>query len=139
MFQLDIEQNFNTTVEQLFQAWSNINIMKTWFAPGTMTVPEATADVSVNGVYRIVMQEDDGSQHIVGGQYKEIVTNQKLVFSWQWEGSPNTTLVTVMFQKVDDKTSKLILNHSEFIEAEFRDHHLQGWHGCLANLQRISH
>ncbi len=137
MFQLNMTQNFNVPIARLFEAWSNIDIIKTWFAPGNMTVPEATAEVEVGGQYRIVMQDEDGAQHIVGGQYKEISANEKLVFSWQWEGSPNTTLVTVLFKAIDEGTTELMLNHSEFIEEGFRDHHLKGWEGCLANLHKI--
>ncbi|MCJ8271243.1 MAG: SRPBCC domain-containing protein [Psychrosphaera sp.] len=137
MFQLNIKQEFKTDVSSLFRAWSNIEVLKRWFAPGNMTVAEATAQVKEGGQYRIVMQDDDGSQFIVGGQYKEVVTDQRLVFTWQWENSPNITLVTILFSALDAGRSALELVHSEFADEEQREKHQQGWYGCLANLAPV--
>lgn len=136
MFQLTINQEFNSPVARLFQAWSNIDVIKCWFAPGNMSVPEATADVCEGGNYRIVMQDTDGSQHIIGGKYQEVVTNERLVFSWQWEGNPNATKVTVLFKALDDERSALELIHSEFNDQETCDKHNMGWNGCLMNLPK---
>ena len=116
MFKLDMEQIFNVPAIRLFDAWTKVEMIKTWFAPGNMKVPEASADVQVGGKYRIVMEDESGEQHIVVGEYKELVEGEKIVFSWRWENSPNTTLVTVNLQAIDDNTTKLHLNHSEFIE-----------------------
>lgn len=136
MLKLEIKQEFNTPVASLFKAWSNPEVIKMWFAPGDMTVPEARANVSVGGEYRFVMQNAEGEQFIVGGQYLEVVDNEKLVFSWQWEGSDNVTHVTVLFSKVDDGRSALELVHSEFEDQDACDKHNQGWQGCLANLPK---
>jgi len=138
MFKLDMEQIFNVPASRLFDAWTKVDMIKTWFAPGNMKVPEATTEVKVGGKYRIVMEDEDGEQHIVGGEYKELIIDKKIVFSWRWENSPNTTLVTVNLKAIDENTTKLELNHCEFIEESFRDHHQEGWTACLANLQKIT-
>ena len=51
MFELTINRQFNVSVEQLFNAWCNPKLIQKWFAPGNMTVPEATADVREGGTY----------------------------------------------------------------------------------------
>ena len=134
MFQLTINQEFNTPVAKLFHAWCNVEVIKRWFAPGDMSVPEASADVREGGNYRFVMQDTDGTQHIVGGKYQAVIQNQRLVFSWQWEGSPNTTKVTLLFKDLADDRSSLELVHSEFNDQEECDKHNMGWNGCLQNL-----
>ena len=134
MIQVQMQQEFHTSLDQLFDAWCNVDTIKQWFAPGNMSVPEAQADVRIGGRYRIVMQDDDGAQHIVGGQYLEIITNEKLVFEWQWEGSPTTTTVSLKFSAVDENTSLLELTHSGFVDQDSCDHHQQGWVGCLGSL-----
>ncbi|NQZ79773.1 MAG: SRPBCC domain-containing protein, partial [Colwellia sp.] len=48
-----------------------------------------------------------------------------------------TTLVAITLTAIDDNKTKLQLNHSEFTEEGFRDHHKEGWHGCLANLKKV--
>ena len=137
MYQLNLEHEFNAPVARLFAAWSQPEVLKQWFAPGTMTVPEAEADVRPGGSYRIVMQHDDGSLHIVGGQYHEVIENEKLVFSWQWQSSPNVTRVEVVFKALDESHSKVVLTHSEFVDQDTCDKHTEGWIGCLANLPRV--
>ncbi|MGB0944477.1 MAG: SRPBCC family protein [Marinomonas sp.] len=136
MYSLTISQEFNASVETLFNAWTTPEVISQWFAPGNMTVPEASVDFKVGGAYRFVMQNQEGEQFIVGGEYKEIAKPEKLVFSWQWESSPHTTTVTVLFTALTDNKSKLELIHTEFQEQEYCDKHNEGWLGCLANLPR---
>jgi uncharacterized protein YndB with AHSA1/START domain len=138
MHQLTIEQQFNTNVASLFNAWCRIDMIKRWFAPGDMTVPEATAEFREGGAYRIVMQDNEGGQHIVGGTYLEIIPNEKLTFSWQWEGSPTTSKVSIVFKSISENSSGLVLVHAEFADQESCDKHAQGWRGCLANLQKVA-
>jgi len=137
MYQLTIHREFDTPVDRLYQAWSQVDTIKRWFAPGSMTVPLAEAEVKTGGRYRIVMQDDDGSQHIVGGQYRQVVANQRLDFSWQWEGSPKATNVSVRFKSLDGDRSALELVHSEFDDQETCDKHDSGWNGCLVNLPTV--
>ena len=138
MYQLQMQQKFQVSLDQLYDAWCNVDTIKRWFAPGDMSVLEAQADVREGGRYRIVMQENDGTQHIVGGQYLEIVANEKMVFDWQWEGSPTTTTVSLVFSAVDDHVSLLELTHIGFIDQDSCDHHQQGWTGCLGNLTQLT-
>jgi len=138
MYQLDIEQTLNTPIQQVFNAWTQAELIKAWFAPGDMTVPEAYSEPSTGGKYKIVMQEPDGEQHIVDGEFKRVIPFHTLHFTWQWQDSPNTTLVIINLTEVNENTTLLKLNHSEFTEAEFRDKHQHGWLSCLANLQKVA-
>ncbi|MBL4772810.1 MAG: SRPBCC domain-containing protein [Alcanivoracaceae bacterium] len=136
MYKLSMKKEFNTPVSKLFDAWCQEEIVKQWFAPGEMTIPEANIDMREGGKYRIVMQDSEGNKHIIGGKYHEIIPNSKLVFSWQWENSPITTIVKILFKALDNNKSSLELVHSEFHEEESRDHHNDGWKGCLTNLTK---
>ena len=138
MYQLNINHTFNAPVQQLFNAWKNPETIRKWFAPGEdMHVPQANADVREGGQYRIVMQNAEGEQFIVGGQYLQVIENKQLVFSWQWEGSPHTTRVELTFNSVNDSTCELHLVHSEFPDQEMCDKHQMGWDGCLAKLLKL--
>ncbi len=137
MFQLKIDQEFNAPVAILFNAWSKPEILAKWFAPGDMSVPEAALEFKKGGQYRIVMENKEREQFIVGGTYLEINAPNKLVFSWQWSTSPHITQVTVLFSELADNKSKLELIHTEFETQEFCDKHHQGWMGCLANLPKV--
>lgn len=79
--------------DRVYQAWTDVAQIRRWFAPGDMRVPEAIADDRPGGRYRIVMERPDGQQHIATGEYHDVVPNERLSFSWRWEGSDATTFV----------------------------------------------
>lgn len=123
----------NAARSKVFEAWTRPEIMKKWFAPGGMTVPVAHADARPGGSYSITMKGEQGTPTVTG-EYREVVQDEKLVFTWGWEGDPNDrTLVTVLFRDAGDGT-EVKLKHERFASTESRDKHLQGWNGCLSSL-----
>ena len=76
---LVINKNINASVEKVYEAWTDPALIKKWFGPGGMTVPNAETDLEVGGEYLIHMHDADAeSDHIVSGQYQEIIANEKL-------------------------------------------------------------
>ncbi len=70
------------------------------------------------------------------GVYKEVVPDEKLVFSWVWRTMPEReSQVTLTFRPDDDGTV-LILTHEQFFDEPARDRHHEGWSGCLERLER---
>ena len=93
-------------------------------------------DIRVGGRYRIVMHGPDGELHRVGGAYREIVPNRKLVYTWAWESTPEReSLVTVEFKPAGQGT-ELLVTHQRFFDSDARDRHQHGWNGCLDRLGR---
>lgn len=118
---------------RVFAAWTTPELMKKWFAPGAMTVPSCQADPRPCGTYMITMKGEDKNP-TVRGEYREVVQDEKLVFTWGWDGDAvDQTLVTVHFRDAKGGT-EVHLKHERFASPESRDMHLQGWNGCLANL-----
>jgi uncharacterized protein YndB with AHSA1/START domain len=112
--------------------------MKQWMGPSdAFGESEVTMDVRVGGRYRIVMHAPDGETHRVGGVYREIVPNKKLVYTWAWESTPEReSLVTLEFKPSGDGT-ELVLAHQRFADTQARDKHQEGWIGCLDRLGRF--
>ncbi len=135
---LQIKRAFKAPREKVFQAWTDPTVLKQWFAPtDQFTVPIADVDFRVGGKYRIAMQAPDGVQHIAIGAYREIDAPRKLVFTWSWEKkSMPDTLVTIEFSERSGVT-EMVFTHELFPSAEERDHHNQGWVGCLDRLAKI--
>jgi uncharacterized protein YndB with AHSA1/START domain len=97
---------------------------------------EVTIDVRVGGRYRFVMHAPDGELHRVGGVFREVVPNRKLVYTWAWESTPEReSLVTVEFRPAGQGTELLVI-HQRFADADARDRHQHGWIGCLGRLER---
>jgi len=136
MYELTLNKRCKAPVARVFAAWSSPQQVQRWFAPGDMTVPEAEVDFRVGGAYRIVMQRPDGQQHIVGGVYRDIVPNERLLFTWSWEGSGVTSEVEITLQPAGEQTD-LTLLHRQIPTEESRESHKQGWEGCLAKLVQL--
>lgn len=131
---LQIKKFINAPKEKIFNAWTHPEQIKRWFAPGNMTVPFAEGEAVIGGHYKIQMKNDKNEIFTTYGQYKEIIPNQKLVFTWGWEGPDrHETLVTLELTERDGGT-ELTLTHERFIDAAQKNHHAEGWEGCLANL-----
>ncbi len=134
MQQLVMNRHIEAPVARVFAAWCDPAVIRRWFAPGDMHVHEASADARPGGRYRIVMQAPDGKQHIVGGEYIDIRDNEKIEFTWAWEGSPAPTRVRVDLKPSEAGGTDLTLTHSNFLDEETRNRHEHGWTGCLAKL-----
>ena len=135
---LRIRRVFPVPVAAVYAAWTDPEQMTHWMGPSDAFGPiEATLDVRVGGRYRIVMRAPDGEEHRVTGEYREIVPNRRLVFSWHWESTPErVSLVTVELRAAGDGT-ELVLTHQRFADTAARDRHNDGWTGCLARLGRF--
>ena len=134
---LTIKRRLEAPAEKVYAAWTQPEAMKRWFGPSEeLAVPLAQADPRVGGRYRIVMRRPDGEEHRVGGVYKEIVPNRKLVFTWAWESTPEReSLVTVEIEPADGGC-ELTLTHERFSDAPARDRHRSGWTGSMDRLER---
>ena len=134
---LQIRRTYKQPVAAVYAAWSDPEQMKHWMGPSDdFGEAEVTMDVRVGGRYRLVMHAPNGETHRVGGVYKEIVPNRKLVYTWAWESTPEReSLVTVEFAPSGTGT-EIVVTHQRFADTETRDKHQQGWNGCLDRLGR---
>jgi len=132
---LQVRRTFSAPPEKVFRAWTEPEALKKWCAPSEeYSTPSAEVDLKVGGKYRIVMQAPNGNQHIAAGTYRKISPPRKLVFTWFWEdGDMPETLVTLEFHDRGGAT-ELVLTHEMFPNLEQRNHHEQGWIGCLGRL-----
>ena len=61
--------------------------VKRWMGPGEIKALRVDSDPRIGGRFRWVMRAPDGEEHDVSGVYREVIPNEKLVFTWP--GSPH--------------------------------------------------
>lgn len=137
---LRIERTFDAPSEEVFDAWTNPEVLRRWWRPNPAWVtPVAEVDLRVGGRYRISMEDpESGTRHTAGGEYNEISRPRRLVYTWQWEQADgqagHVSIVTVDF-RADGERTNVILEHSGLESSQSRDSHTHGWTGILEMLQ----
>ena len=98
---LTLKRRLKAPPAKVFAAWTDPEKIKRWMGPGEVTTVRAESDARVGGRYRFVMRTPDGEEHDVGGVYREVVANEKLVFTWAWKDARRSgeSLVTVLLNR----------------------------------------
>ncbi len=131
---LTIKKRFNKPPARIYAAWTKPEELAKWMGGSGTIACKAEADVRVGGRYHIMMKMAD-DEHNVGGVYREVVPNEKLVFTWAWRSTPDReSLVTITF-KADGDGTIMTFNHSQFFDEAARDKHNTGWGVCFEKLQ----
>ncbi len=137
---LTIKRRLKASPAKVFAAWTDPEKIKRWMGPGEIVTIRAEADPRAGGRFRIMMRNPAGEPHNVGGVYREVVANEKLVFTWAWDiappDEPYESLVTVLLRP-DDGGTLLTLTHERFFDEESRDGHEKGWNGALDKLENL--
>ncbi len=134
---LTIKRRLNAAPEKVYAAWTDPEKILKWFGPDSGPVHEAVTDVRVGGRYAVSFSTEDGEQHDVRGVYREVVPDQKLVFTWAWRTTPERESLVTILIKPDGSGSILTLIHEQFFDEAARDGHRRGWTGCLDKLERF--
>jgi uncharacterized protein YndB with AHSA1/START domain len=103
---------------EVFQAWTDPEHLD-WFYNDRNPIPDEPIelDLRVGGVWRQTMVIDAATAYVTGGVYREIVPDEKLVFSWGATGGwpeldperlDDSPLVTVLLSQRGGRTEMLL-------------------------------
>jgi uncharacterized protein YndB with AHSA1/START domain len=134
---LTLKRRINAAPAKVFSAWIDPEKVKRWMGPGEVKALQVESDPRTGGRYRWLMQAPDGEQHDVSGVYREVVPNQKLVFTWAWKSTPERESLVTVEIKPDGEGSMLTLTHEQFADDEARDRHQQGWTGAMEKFEKF--
>jgi uncharacterized protein YndB with AHSA1/START domain len=134
---LTLKRRFKAPPAKVFAAWTDPEKMKRWMGPEGVVGLSAEIDARIGGRYRLLMKSPDGEEHDVSGVYREVVPNEKLVFTWAWKSTPERQSLVTVLLKPDGDGTLLTLTHEQFFDETARDHHRQGWMGSLDKLERF--
>ena len=127
---LEITRVFAAPRRLVFETWTRPEHLKHWSAPTGFTIPICEGDVRVGGKWRCCMVSPAGVEHWLGGVYREIERDKRLVFTFTWENEgPSAgieTVVTITFEGRDGRTVQTF-HQSPFRNVERRDSHIGGW------------
>jgi len=136
---LTLTRRFRARPEKVWAAWTQPETLIGWFCttkakPGSM---RAELDVRVGGRYRISFDMESGEYSEVGGVYREVVPNEKLVFSWAWHSTPERESLVTVSIKPDGGGALMIFTHEQFFDEAARDNHAKGWSELFTQLEQV--
>ena len=123
---VQIESNYNAPVLTVWEALTVKDRMKQWYFDVGAFTPEVGFEFKFTG------QGKKGEKYIHLCEVKEVIPQEKLSYSWQYEGLPGYSTVTFELFPAEDKTGIKLTheglesfgpNGSDFAVESF----LEGW------------
>ena len=134
---IQVRRTLKAKRERVFRAWTQPEVMARWFFPGEGWTCDVTSDLRVGGAWRVLMRDAEGGEHNQFGEYREVVDQSRLVFTWNCPDlGVESSVVTVELRDADGGT-ELTLTHELPPDPKVRSGHEEGWHGCLGNLEKL--
>jgi uncharacterized protein YndB with AHSA1/START domain len=134
---LTLKRHLKASPAKVFAAWIDPEKVKGWIGPGEVKSVHVEGDPRTGGRYRWVMRAPNGEEHDVSGVYREVVPNEKLVFTWAWKSTPERESLVTVLLKPDGDGTLLTLTHEQFFDEEARDRHQGGWNGAMDKLEKF--
>ena len=109
-----IAHTFNASEWIVFDAWTKPELVRRWWAPGSLGVSVVGCDaaVRVGGNYRYVLRLNTGNEFAFSGRYTEVTPHSRLVYTQIFEPTASGAkpgdaelLITVTFDEHNGKTN----------------------------------
>ena len=138
--ELVLERVFDAPRALVWRVWTDHDQAVKWMGPPTCPAKKIEADFRPGGKWRTIL---DGTQQgcdlFHGGEYREIVEPERLVFTFTWDETPempgNEMLIELTFEELGPKKTKVTLRQTQFLNVEQRDGHNIGWSGTFDRLE----
>ena len=122
--QILITREFDAPKHLVFRAFTVPDLIRRWWHAKRGEVTACESDLRVGGRWRRVMIADGGLEVGFHGEYREIVPDEKIVYTEVFEGAPaasseDATVNTATFEEVDGRTKLTLL--TEAPSREIRD------------------
>jgi uncharacterized protein YndB with AHSA1/START domain len=140
--QILITREFDAPRHLVYKAYTTPELIKRWWSGERGEVTSVEVDLRVGGTWRYVMVANGGFEVGFHGEYREIVTNERLVNTEVFEGMPDgEALDTLTLTEHDGRTTlTMLVQHSC---REHRDAHIDsgmegGMQEAMDQLERVA-
>jgi uncharacterized protein YndB with AHSA1/START domain len=127
--ELVVTRTFDAPARIVFEAWTQPELIKRWWAPRSAGVSllSCEMDVRVGGRYRFEFGNETSKAMAFFGRYVEVTPHSRLV--WTNEESDDGAVTTVTFEEKGGKT--LLVMHEHYPSKEALDVAIAGMEGGM--------
>lgn len=119
-----ITRTFDAPRNLVFKTYTDRNLIPQWWGPKRFITTIDKMDVRPGGVWRFVQRDAAGGEYAFHGVYHEVLAPERLVATFEFEGTPgHVSLETATFEEHDGKTR--LTGKSVFQSVEDRDEMLK--------------
>lgn len=142
--ELQMTRSFDAPRERVYRAFTDPDQLARWFGPVGFSVPRDTVEIDarVGGRQRFVMVSDSDPSMTspVDATYTEVVQNELLAGTEEWEGVPGAdgpTRLSLRLELHDEAgQTRLVLRQGPFT-AEVESLARQGWDSSFTKLDAL--
>tara|TARA_R110000787_G_scaffold200732_2_gene311728 strand:+ start:437 stop:886 length:450 start_codon:yes stop_codon:yes gene_type:complete len=130
---------FTASPEKVYRAFTNADAMASWIPPYGFVCKVHSMDLKIGGTYKMTFTNfTTGSEHSFGGKYLEIVPNEKLKYTDQFDNPnlPGLMTTTIELKKVLCGT-ELFATQEGIPDAIPTEMCYLGWQESLDKLKRL--
>lgn len=121
--QILITREFDAPRHLVYRAWTEPELVRRWWHANRGEITVMEIDLRVGGGWRYVMVAEGGFEVGFHGEFREIVSDERIVSTEVYEGMPEAAaLNTLTFAESDGRTTLTLLVEHE--TTEYRDAHV---------------
>lgn len=125
-----VTYRFNAPAEAVFDAWITANKVRNWFGPGLGEMLRIAIDARIGGAFLFAQKRGlQAVEHI--GIYKEFARPNRLEFTWQVKGTPDSSLVSIEIDDADGGCELKLTHHLHPHWADYRERMTTSWRKML--------
>ncbi|WP_224271080.1 SRPBCC family protein [Haloprofundus salinisoli] len=117
---IEIARTFEASRQRVFEVYTDPELIPEWWGPRNYSTSVDEMDVRPGGIWRFLNYDGDGNEYGFHGVYHDIVEPERIVQTFEFEGTPGRVqLETATFDEQDGKTR--LTAQSVFQSIEDRD------------------
>jgi uncharacterized protein YndB with AHSA1/START domain len=124
---------------EVYRAWTDPDAVVRWWGPEGYTTTDVKMDLRVGGRWSNTMVAADGKRFPSAGEFRQVVTGERLVMFDEGAGEPmngHATTIEVWCES-DGTGTKMHVVHGVFKTVEMRDECKVGWDSSFDRLERL--
>lgn len=134
-----IARTFDAPRRLVFEVYTDPKHIPHWWGPAYLTTTVEKMDVRPGGEWRIVQRAPDGQEFAFHGEYREVMPPERIVATFEFEGTPGYVVVnTTTFEERDGKTK--LTTTSLFQTVEHREEMMKSGmeSGATESMERLA-